>query len=877
MKRAFLIFIFSTIVLFCFSQEPVKKTYETRFTETVPVIDGKADDKCWDQVSWEGGFIQLQPAENKPPSQETAFKILYDDNNLYVLICAFDTEPGKISKLMSRRDNFEGDMVQIVIDSHDDKQTGFAFTATASGSKGDEAVSEDGNNWDESWNPVWFLGTSIDDKGWIAEMKIPFSQLRFGKKDEQVWGLQLMRHIHRLEERSFWQYIPKGSPGQIHLYGELHGIKNIKPKLQVELLPYAVGKIERFEKEEGNPFMTGKSSKLSAGLDGKVGLSNNFTLDFTINPDFGQVEADPSEVNLTAFETYFNEKRPFFIEGKSIFQFVPNQSIVINDMQADNLFYSRRIGRYPHNYPSLGANEYARMPEATTILGAAKISGKTKDGLSVGILESVTNEEKATIDNLGVRRKETVEPLTNYFVGRIQKDFKKGETVLGGIVTAVNRDISNPELLYLPSSAYTGGIDFQHNWKERTWYVAGNAEFSYLKGKEEAMINLQRSSARYYQRPDAGYLKVDSSRTSLSGFGATVKFGKSSKKHLQFETSVTVRTPGLELNDIGYMRYTNIIHHGTWVAYYIRNPFFIFNNFYLNTNYWFYWDLSGKKIAGLTNMNFNSQFKNRWRINGSVTRVSENVSTSLLRGGPSFIYPGGQEYNLNISTDQSKKFIISTGGYLNVGDVKADRTHAYWLGAEIKPLNSLSLSFEPQYSTTDSKMQYVSEATMGSESRYLFAEINQKTIYLTFRINYTINPELTIEYYGQPFISAGKYSNFKRVTDPGADRFADRYHLFTGSEINLNAADNVYYIDEDHNGSADYSFGNPDFNFRQFRSNMVVRWEYKPGSTLYLVWSQGRTGTASDGLFRFGDDMKDLFKVVPHNVFLVKFSYWFSL
>jgi hypothetical protein len=877
MKR--ILIIASLVFLFITgrSQEPVRKNYETKFTATAPVIDGRDNDACWSLVSWEGGFIQLQPAENKPPSQQTEFKILYDDNNLYVLIRSWDSEPGKISRLLSRRDNFEGDMVEINIDSHYDKQTAYSFTAMASGSKGDEAVSNDGNNWDENWNPVWYLGTSVDDKGWLAEFRIPFSQLRFGKKDEQVWGLQVMRHLQRLEERSTWQYIPKGSPGQVHLFGELHGIKNIKPKLQVELLPYVLGKVERFEKEEGNPFMTGKSSGVSAGLDGKVGITNDFTLDFTINPDFGQVEADPSEVNLTAFETHFQEKRPFFIEGKSIYAFSPNQSIVINDMQSDNLFYSRRIGRYPHNYPSLAANEYAKMPEATTILGAAKLSGKTKDGLSVGVLESVTAEEQATIDKLGVRRKETVEPLTNYLVGRLQKDYKKGETVIGGILTAVNRDINNPELMYLPSAAYTGGIDFQHNWKDRTWYVAGNAEFSYLRGTEEAMVNLQRSSARYYQRPDAGYLKVDSSRTTLSGFGGTVKLGKSSKKHLQFETSVTLRTPGLELNDIGYMRYTNIIHHGTWVAYYIRNPFLIFNNFYLNTNYWFYFDLSGKKIAGLTNLNFNSQFKNRWRINGSATRISENISTSLLRGGPSFIYPGDQEFNLNLSTDQSKKVILFMGAYRNIGDAGSESTTSFWLGGELKPMNSLSLSFEPQYFKSNSVMQYVTETSVGSEPRYLFGEMDQKTLDLTFRINFTVNPELTIEYYGQPFISAGKYSNFKHVTDAAAGKFNDRFQLFTGNEISLHSADNSYYIDENSDGNTDYTFGNPDYNFRQFRSNMVIRWEYKPGSTLYLVWSQGRTGTESNGLFRFGNDMKELFSVVPHNIFLIKFSYWFAL
>jgi hypothetical protein len=873
MLSAFLFFIFTN----SFSQNGDRKTYQTKFTATAPAIDGLMNDECWNSVECGGGFVQMQPVENKPPSQETEFKILYDDNNLYVFIRAFDTEPDKISRIMTRRDNFDGDMVEINLDSYYDQQTAFSFTAMASGAKGDEAITQDGNNWDDSWNPIWYLATSIDDKGWCAEMRIPLSQLRFGKKDVQVWGMQLMRHIYRLEERSRWQFIPKGSPGMVHLFGELHGIKDIKPKFRAELLPYAVGKLERFKKEEGNPFLDGKSGSISGGLDGKIGLTNDLTLDFSVNPDFGQVEADPSEVNLTAFETYFSERRPLFIEGKNIYQFRPNQTIVINNMSADNLFYSRRIGRYPHNYPSLQGNEYADVPESTTILAAAKVSGKTRKGLEIGVLESLTNKEEATIDNEGVRRKEIVEPMTNYFVGRLKQDFNKGKTVIGGIFTAVNRDITNPALNYLPVCAYTGGLDFRQSWKERTWYLEGNAEFSNVNGKEEAMIYLQRSSARYYQRPDAGYLSVDSSRTSLSGYGGTIKLGRGSQKKLQFETSFTVRSPGLEFNDIGYMRYSDIIHHGTWVAYYIRNPFAIFNNFYLNTNYWMYWDFSGKLLSVFTNMNFNSQFKNRWHINGSFTREGENTSNTLLRGGPSMLYPGNFELNMNLSTDQSKKIMFYTGLYQDYGDARSSRYYSYWLGGEIKPLNTLSVSFESEYSIQNKTLQYISRTTYNNAERYLFGELDQKTLGLTFRINYTINPELSIEYYGQPFISAGRYSNFKRITDTHAEKFVDRYHIFSGSEISFDDTNGIYNIDENTDGNSDYSFGNPNFNFQQFRSNLVVRWEYLPGSTLYLVWSQGRTNSTSEGLFSFGNNMKDLFDIMPHNVFLIKLSYWFSL
>jgi hypothetical protein len=868
-----LILIYATSYARTTDSTVVKRTYRTAFVKTEPVIDGLMNDDCWNLVEWTTDFIQSQPAENKPPSQQTAFKILYDNDNLYMFIRAYDTEPDKISKIMSRRDNFTGDMIFVEFDSHFDKQTDFLFSASASGAKSDAAISDDGNNEDDNWNPIWYMKTSVDDKGWCAEMKIPLSQLRFGKNNEQIWGLQVTRSIYRLQERSQWQYIPKGSPGIIHLFGELHGINDIKPKHQIELMPYSVARTERFEKIAGDPFNTGKLSKISAGLDGKIGLTNNFTLDFTINPDFGQVEADPSEVNLTAFESYFSEKRPFFIEGQNIYQFMPNQTIVIHNMYSDNLFYSRRIGRYPQYYPSVGANEYVKMPEATTILGAMKLSGKTKKGLSVGILESVTSREDALIDSLGTRRKEAVEPLTNYFVGRVQQDFNKGQTILGAIFTSVNRNIKTPALDFLHTSAYTAGIDFQHNWKERTWYVAGNAEFSNVKGSTRSITETQTSSARYFQRPDAKYLSVDSSLTSLAGYGGTVKFGKSSKKRLQFETSVTVRSPGLEFNDIGYMRYSDVIHQGSWVAYYMRNPFWIFNNFYLNTNYWMYFNFSGKLLSRNYNTNFNSQFKNKWRINGQFNRQSQNISTTLLRGGPSFINPGNQSFNLNLSTDPSKLLSFFIGNYHGSGDVNSMRGHEYYGEINFKPTNSISISFDPDYGIQTSELQYVTTSGSNGNPLYLFGKLNQKTLSFTFRINYTINPELSIEYYGQPFVSAGKYSAFKKITQPDADKFKQRFIEYTPEELTYDFSTNTYNV----NDGGTFSFGNPDFNFRQFRSNLVVRWEYLPGSTLYLVWSQGRTSNDTNGLFSYGTDMKDLFKITPHNVFLVKFSYWFAL
>lgn len=879
--RKITIFCMMLLVFTCvmihqgYPQSIEKRSYQTASTKTPPVIDGIMNDECWNLVEWGGGFIQRIPKENVPPSQQTSFKILYDDNNLYVFVRAHDSIPSKISRRLSRRDNFDGDRVTIMVDSYYDKQTAFSFTAMASGTKGDELISQDGLYFDESWNPVWYLETSIDSGGWCAEMKIPFSQLRFGRKDVHTWGIQIIRDLFRNQEQSAWQFIPKGSPGIVHLFGELHGISDIRPKRQIELMPYVSAKTERFEKEDGNPFLTGKSNSISGGLDGKVAITNDFMLDFSVNPDFGQVEADPSEVNLTAFETYFSERRPLFIEGKNIYEFQPSGTIVINNFYSDNLFYSRRIGRYPHYTPS-NDTQYVRMPEATRILSALKLSGKTRKGLSVGVLESLTANEKADIDYNDIRSKESVEPLTNYFVARVQQDFNKGETSVGGIVTAVNRDIDNQALNFLHTAAYTGGIDFKHSWKEREWYFAGNVEFSNVQGDREAITATQTSSARYFQRPDADYVSVDSSRTSLSGYGSTLKLGNTSKKLVQFETSFTVRSPGLEFNDIGYMRYTDVIHHGTWVGFNKRDPFLIFNNFYLNTNYWLYWDFSGRLIGKLLNTNWHWQYKNRWNMNFNLTRQMENISNDLLRGGPSMRLPGATEANLNVFTDQTKKIFFYAGNYRGYGDLKNYTATDYYGGIVAQPMNALSVSMEPDFLILNKKLQYVQTADMDGVTRYLFAELDQKTLLLTFRLNFTINPELSVEYYGQPFVSSGKYYNYKRITDPEADKFKNRYSVFQPDQIRTNT-DGGFTVDENKDGIDDYTISNPDYNFRQFRSNLVIRWEYRPGSTLFLVWSQGRTSTASDGRFSFGNDIDHLFTEQPHNIFLVKLSYWLPI
>src|SRR4030095_4153450 len=426
---------------------------------------------AWNGVEWGGDFIQWQPHEGRPPSQPTSFKILYDEKFLYIAYKCHDVSPDSIIKRMGRRDEFPGDWIEINIDSYHDLRTAFSFTLSVSGVRGDEFVSNAGDTWDVNWNPIWFSKTHIDSDGWTAEIKIPFSQLRYGNEPEKIWGFQITRRLFRKEEHSYWQHIPQSSGLWVSMFGELHGLKGIPMHRQVELAPYVIVQADKYKQQAGNPFADGLDTRITGGLDGKVAVTNDLILDFTINPDFGQVEADPSQVRIDGFQNFFDERRPFFVESRNIFEYQLTGSQAGGDYDADLLFYSRRIGSSPHGYPATSTGEYVKMPLNTTILGAAKFSGKTKKGFSVGILESVTEREMATIDNNGQKREEMVEPLTNYFVTRLQKDIDGGNTVLGGIITAVNREQGLSDFLH--RNAYSGGLDFLHFWKKRTWYFKG--------------------------------------------------------------------------------------------------------------------------------------------------------------------------------------------------------------------------------------------------------------------------------------------------------------------------------------------------------------------------------------------------------------------
>lgn len=845
-----------------------KRTYTTQAVseQEAPEVDGLLNDPAWNETEWAGDFIGWRPDENTPPTFPTRFKIVYDAKNLYIAIQAFDKAPDSIEKRLSRRDGFQGDIVEVNIDSYLDKRTGFSFSVSAAGVKGDEFISDNGNNWDASWNPIWYTKTNVDDEGWTAELKIPFSQLRFGKSQEQIWGLQVQRILFRKEERSVWQRVPRDAAGWVSEFGELRGLIDIEPQRQLEIQPFTVVKLDTYQKEEGNPFRDGSDTKLNGGVDAKIGITNNLTLDLTINPDFGQVEADPGAIALDGFQIFFEEQRPFFVENKNIFdyRFAKNQ---------DNVFYSRRIGRSPQGSASVNDGEYVNQPQNTTILGAAKFSGKTKNGWSLGVLESVTGKMFAELNNNGQEREELVEPLTNYLVARAQKDFNERNSYIGGIFTATNRDLE-PSLSFLRQAAYSGGVDFKHSWRDRKYFIEGNMVASHVIGSEESIRATQESITHLFQRVDAGHVEVDGDRTSLTGTGGRLEGGKAGGGHWLYNTGVSWKSPELELNDIGFLRQADEIRQYSSISWRTIKPLENFRNIYIGVGQLSTYDFEGNFNRIQYDLNSEVVFRNNWWAEFGAAHKPRIFINTFLRGGPRWRFSEENFAYLFFGSDRRKKLSFVMG-HVNSQAKQDNFSLIRFVGRlNYQPFNALSLNLETEYEQNPNKTQYVTETSFDGVPRYITANIRQDTWSTTLRVNYTINPNLSIQYYGQPFISRGRYTEFNYVNNPIAKDINERITLYNQDQITMD--NGVYNVDEDSNGFVDYTIGDPNFSFVQFRSNLVLRWEYIPGSEIFLVWSQGVTslGDPKETLGRSLD--RQILNEKLDNTFLIKATYRFA-
>jgi hypothetical protein len=845
------------------TQQP---TYTTsRLVTERPVIDGKLDDECWKKGTWAGDYHQFVPNEGAKPTYPTELNIQYDDKYLYVAFRAFDGEPDKIVRMSGVRDETVGDMVGITLDSYRDYRTGFEFTITAWGQKVD-LVLFNPMNWDFNWNAVWKGKVGMEDSAWVAELEVPLSQLRYSNQDEQVWGMHTWRWISRIQEESNWERQSKTGPGMLYNFGELRGISGLKKSRRLEVMPFILGDLKTMEKEPGNPFTeNGKIWGGNLGLDAKIGISSNFTVDLTVNPDFGQVESDPSVMNLTAFETFYEEKRPFFLEGLTIFNY---------DFDEQSLFYSRRIGHAPSLNIVPGVNEFVSSPDKTTILSALKFSGTTSKGLSVGFIQSLASNEFARLNDVsGNKSKRIVEPLTSYSVARIQKGYNAGNTVIGGMVTSTNRFIDDNSLSFLSKNGITGGVDLLHHWKDKEFYLDAKLLGSYISGSTQAITLLQESSSRYYQRPGADYLHYDTTSTSLSGFGGKFKIGKGSKGLWKYSAGISWLSPGLELNDLGYMQEADRINQENVINYFVNKPVSLFHTYSINLEQFNSWNFNGSYLGSGGHLNASAEFTNNWTVGANVIYHSSAIDPRRLRGGPEMIMPSSMMTFGQVKTDPSKRFIVDFEGRYEKFGNNTGAVYELGPGISVRPLSSLKIGVKASYSQNHDELQYVTTKDYLDEKRYILGTIDQKTLGMTFRVDLNLSPEFSIQYYGSPFFSRGSFSDFKRITEPTAKNYDNRFVLYENTQFN--GAE--YLLDDNNDMVADYSFGNPDFNFYEFRSNLVAKWEYRLGSFIYLVWTSNRTGSNELSNSSIGDSYRQLRDVFPNNIFLIKLSYWFSL
>jgi len=839
-----------------------------RVQGTPPSIDGLLDDPAWVLAPVAGAFTQVEPEEGAPATEDTEVRVLYGADALFVAFRAFDSAVDSIAGQLTRRDvDSYSDAVHVVIDSYFDRRTAFHFGVNPVGVKMDLYRFDDTEE-DASWDAVWDVATRIDSEGWTAEFRIPYSQLRFGDQESQTWGINFAREIARRNETSTWAPIRESDAAIVSKSGQLQGLRDLGTPSRMELRPFALARLTRAPHEAGNPFYNASDLFSSGGLDLKYGVTNDLTLDVTVNPDFGQVEADPAQVNLTAYETYYPEQRPFFIEGAAIYAF--NIGIGDGDLGSESLFYSRRIGRPPQGSAD-DQGGFTHAPEVTTILGAWKLSGKTRDGWSVGLLHAVTAEETAQLATPdGTSSEEPIEPFSNYGVARIQKDFREGRSAAGMIVTAANREKEIADELLLRSGAYTGGLDFRHRFGgEDRYLMSGYLLGSHVRGSEEAMALTQTSPARYFQRPDADHVDFDPGLTSLNGWAGEWELFKVGGGFWRWGTTVNAKSPGFEPNDLGYQRESDLILHAGFVGYNHYTPSARLRQWNLNLSVWHGWSFGWERLATGGNLNGSFTLPSYWGGSAGVNHDFEAFSNSTLRGGPLLRREARTNGWAGLFSDRRKAMQLRW----NTNWARAPESDSWSLGTSAdvgwRPSGRMNLAVGPFYDRTVNGLQWVGKVPT-DDIHYLFGRMNQETVGVTGRFDFTFKPDLTLQLYAQPFVSAGTYREFKQVTDPRARRFQDRY-----SPVDAFLVDGEYRADLNEDGAFE-SFENPDFNFQQFRSTLVLRWEYRPGSLLYLVWSQGRDHSTGHGTLVPTEDFRALFNQPAENVFMLKVSYWIS-
>ena len=884
MTRSFILCVFVCCGCLCHAQQEdvflsfadaYKRVYHAKkYTNVNITVDGKLDEDIWtDSEGWTEDFMVVVPVERLVPKSKTRAKIFFDDKYLYCGYYCKEVEPEKMNPFIGNRDErFTGDNVAIALDTYHDFRAAIEFNINMGGNKTDLVVLDD-LELNLSWNAVWEARTQINraDSSWTAEFRIPFSQMRYNYKDTTgIWGMNLRRNVHHNSEMHKWSLIPKPNAGHVYSFGELHGMLDLPKPKGFEFLPYTMGKFRTDPRIKGSPYQTGSSWNGNVGVDSKIALSD-FTLDVTINPDYGQVELDPSVMNLTALETFYEEKRPFFLEGRHLLDFKNG---------SDMMFYTRRLGASPSYHPEGidNTSSFIQTKENIPIIGALKLTGTNRKGLSLGIIQSVTAKTFSKVTRNGDENSEVVEPLTNYSAIRLRKNWK-GNTLLGGMITSVNRDLSEPYLTdKLIRNAFTAGIDFTQYFANRLYYIDFKSMFSSLYGSKEAVTLLQERPSHYFQRESGqGYLGIDQTRTSLSGTGGWIEIGRKGTNKWFFVETFGWSSPGFDLNDMGFMKSTDYFFNKTEISYRQKGIWKKMRANTLSLSQENRWDFGKSALNNFAAINWSTTFLNQMQFSIKEIYGWNYITTSMLRGGPDMRFDNYFNTTMTFNTDKGKKLMAQIK---YEGDYKTDG-YNHW--DKITPAltwrvgNHVYIVGEFMYHYNINNLQYVDivRETVTNAPKYVMGRMYQNTYGLTLKLWVNITPDISVQYYGSPFTSTGRFEAFKVATaETKSHVYTNKFIDFASNEITYSETDRTYSVSRT---GENYSFKNPDFSFNEFRSNLVARWEYRPGSTLYFVWEHAMSSRDNYHITNWKDNLDRMFGLAASNVFMIKLNYWLSM
>lgn len=837
-----------------------------------PHIDGLLDDPAWGRVTPIADFVQKEPREGAPPSEKTELRLVYDDHALYVAARMHRADPRSIRRAVTRRDgDSDAEVLVVSLDTYLDRRTAYSFALTSGGVRKDYYHSQDGEDGAElTFDPVWQGRIRLDSAGWTAEMRIPFSQLRFSKKQDQVWGLQVKRAMPDKDETDYWVLIPRAAAGYASHFGYLRGISGIRPARRIEVVPYTAGDLTlKGSVAAANPFDTKAGGR--AGVDLKMGLGPNLTLDATVNPDFGQVEADPAEVNLTAFETVFDERRPFFVEGNELLR-----GRGLSFLGRPTYFYSRRIGAPPH---ASAAGDFIKSPLNTTILGATKVTGRLASGLSIGAMGALTPREYARTYTVGSGQfaDVAVEPPAGFGVVRVQQEVGKERSVLGWMATNVSRSLDGPGNLnaLLVRQANAVGTDWRFRFNQGMYEFTGWAGASRISGDAAAINRVQRSSAHYFQRPDQTHINYDPARTSLTGATAGIRGDKNAGRWTIWGISLTTRSPGFEINDLGQLRRGDDIAFGGDFQLRDTKPHRRLRYWQIGHSLFTNWNYGFTRQAVRLAQNFQFTFPNFWRFSFRTNLATRGLSDELTRGGP--IMQTAKAWSWQTSLQNQTQATYYWTGTLNWGFDELDGWN--WQvsgGLTVRPAPRWQAQVSPQYTRSVDARQYVSTRTGGGPAvtfgnRYIFSHIERSTIAASLRLNYAFTPDLTLEVYAEPFAASVRFYEFGELSAPRS-RALRTYGTAPGTTVTRQPDGSSAVTD----GTTTFAIGNLDFDQLSFRSNLVLRWEWARGSTLFLIWQQNRRDATTLGQVVRPGSLLDATTAPGDNFIAVKLTYWIA-